>query len=326
MSELWTELGRAPTEAIANSFTIVNEKLQRYNNIAAAISGGADSDIMLDLLERFRTTDNVHYVWFDTGLEYQATKDHLTELEQKYGIKIEKIKAIKPIPLACRQYGQPFVSKRVSNMIRRLQHNHFQWEDLPLSQLMKKYPKCKVALRWWCNDWGDHSKFNIAYNKWLKEFLICNPPTFKISDLCCTWAKKRVAHKYVKDNKVDLNIFGVRKAEGGTRATAYKTCFTSGELTDSADEFRPIFWYVNSDKEAYEKEYGICHSKCYTEYGLSRTGCAGCPFGRDFETELSIIKTYEPKLYVAVNNIFKESYEYTRQYREFAKQQEQKGQ
>lgn len=55
-----------------------------------------------------------------------------------------------------------------------------------------------------------------------------------------------------------------------------------------------------------------------------RTGCAGCPFGKDFENELKIIEEYEPKLYKAVNNIFGESYEYTRKFLEFRKELSQK--
>ena len=70
--------------------------------------------------------------------------------------------------------------------------------------------------------------------------------------------------------------------------------------------------------------FPIENSKCYTNYGLKRTGCAGCPFGRDFEKELEIIERYEPKLFKAVNNIFGDSYEYTRQYKEFRKQKTQK--
>lgn len=66
--------------------------------------------------------------------------------------------------------------------------------------------------------------------------------------------------------------------------------------------------------------YNVTHSKCYIEYGLKRTGCAGCPFGRDFEYELEVIKKYEPKLYKAVNNIFGKSYEYTRKYKQFCKE------
>ena len=91
-----------------------------------------------------------------------------------------------------------------------------------------------------------------------------------------------------------------------------------------ADEYRPIFWYKNSDKEDYESHYGVVHSKCYTEYGLKRTGCAGCPYGRDFEQELEIIQKYEPELFVAVTRIFKDSYEYTRKYREFCKEMDEK--
>lgn len=71
------------------------------------------------------------------------------------------------------------------------------------------------------------------------------------------------------------------------------------------------------DKLDYEKQRNVIHSKCYTEYGLKRTGCAGCPFGKNFEQELKIIEEYEPKLFKAVNNIFGDSYEYTRKYKEF---------
>ena len=59
-------------------------------------------------------------------------------------------------------------------------------------------------------------------------------------------------------------------------------------------------------------------------YGLKRTGCAGCPFGRDFEFELQVIEKYEPKLFKAVNNIFGQSYEYTRAYRSFCEEMDKK--
>lgn len=122
------------------------------------------------------------------------------------------------------------------------------------------------------------------------------------------------------DEKYDLNIYGVRKAEGGIRSTSYKSCFD--ENGKGYDNYRPIFWYTSKDKEEYEDYYDVTHSKCYTEYGLKRTGCAGCPFGRDFEYELDVIKKHEPKLYKAVNNIFGDSYSYTRAYRNFQKKQE----
>ena len=113
----------------------------------------------------------------------------------------------------------------------------------------------------------------------------------------------------------------MRKAEGGVRSTAYKNCFDdNGSMCDN---YRPLFWYKDSDKKDYENFYDIEHSECYSLYGLKRTGCAGCPFGRDFEFELSVIEKYEPRLFVAVNNIFGNSYEYTRKYREFYKKKEE---
>ena len=301
---------------IFDSFIKAKAVFGRYEpeSIMYSISGGWDSDIMLDL--SWRVYGNTgHYVFFDTGLEYQATKDHLKHLEKKYGIEIEVVKAIMPIPTACRKYGQPFLSKQVSEFIQRLQRHGFQWEDEDFETLCKKYPDCKAALRWWCNKYGEKSKFNISYNKYLKEFMIANPPAFKISNKCCSFAKKDVAKKYKKENNISLSVVGIRKAEGGARSSAYKNCFTCNE--DAVDEYRPIFWYKGETKRVYDYYFGVMHSRCYSEYGLKRTGCAGCPFGKDFEFELEVIKEYEPKLYNAVNKIFGDSYEYTRKYKKF---------
>lgn len=170
---------------------------------------------------------------------------------------------------------------------------------------------------WWCNKYNDGSRFNISYNKYLKEFIVRYHPAFQVSNKCYKLAKKDVVEDLISSGNFELNIMGVRKAEGGVRASAYKNCFSENE--GKCDYYRPLFWYKNSDKEDYENHYGIVHSKCYTEYGLKRTGCAGCPYGRDFEQELEVIEKYEPKLFVAVNNIFGDSYEYTRKYKEFCK-------
>ena len=147
--------------------------------------------------------------------------------------------------------------------------------------------------------------------------MIENPPQFRISNKCCHFAKKLVASRFKSDGKFQLNMYGVRKAEGGARKAAYKTCFSEGDA--GCDEYRPIFWYLADTKKKYEEHYGVTHSKCYTEYGLKRTGCAGCPYGRELELELAAMEKYEPKLFKAVNNIFSDSYEYTRQYRAFVK-------
>ena len=161
----------------------------------------------------------MHYVFFDTGIEYQATKDHLKYLEKKYNINIEIYRAPKPVPLGCHLYGLPFISKQVSENIERLQRHNFKFEDKSFEQLLREYPKCKSALKWWCNTHENQknnhpSKFDINYNKYLKEFMIKNPPDFKISQKCCKGAKKDNAHKILKELNIDLNCVGIRKAEG----------------------------------------------------------------------------------------------------------------
>lgn len=308
---------------IIKAYHKINDNI--YNKISCAISGGADSDVMLDICCKCDNDRKIDYVWYDTGLEYRATKDHLKYLEEKYGIEIKRCRAIKPIPISCREYGQPFLSKRISDYISRLQNHHFDFVndgDKDYGELCKKHPNAKGALKWWCNAWGDKSSFNIERNKWLKEFMMSHPPTFNISDKCCTYAKKNVIKKYNKENEVDLNIMGVRKAEGGQRAKVYKSCFDSN--IDSHDNYRPLFYYKDSDKSEYEEAYNVIHSKCYTEYGLKRTGCAGCPFGKDFEFELEVIEKYEPKLFKAVNKIFGDSYAYTREYKKFCEEMDKK--
>ena len=115
-----------------------------------------------------------------------------------------------------------------------------------------------------------------------------------------------------------MNITGIRKSEGGVRSINYKSCFTEYE-SSGISTYRPIFWYLNADKKDYEQQYNIQHSRCYTEYGMRKTGCVGCPFNKHIADELKVIKEHEPKLYNAAIAIFGRSYEYTRQYREFVK-------
>lgn len=307
--------------AIFDGFAKAFNVLRQHYNIACSISGGKDSDIMMDIITKLDEEKKVRYIWFDTGLEYKATKDHLDYLEKKYGVTIERIKPLKSIPLSCKEYGQPFLSKYVSGNIYSLQRNNFKWEDKPLEVLLQEYPKCQSAVKWWCNAYRNvergftYSIYDISYNKYLKEFMIENPPWFKISKNCCKYAKKLVSHKFIQDNDLDLMIVGVRKTEGGIRSVQYKTCFTP--VANGCDYYRPLFWYTDEDEKEYERIFGVTHSDCYTVWGMKRTGCVGCPFNKNLFHDLEVIREYEPLIYRAATNIFKDSYEYTRQYREF---------
>lgn len=294
----------------------------RSERAVVAISGGSDSDVMLDMIEALEPrknypTANVTYVWFNTGLEYTATKNHLDFLEGKYGVTIERKRAKTPVPTGCREYGQPFLSKLASQYIGRLQAHGFEWKDEPFEVLYERFPNCKAALRWWCNGFGPGSQLNIEKFRLLKEFMIENPPEFLISDGCCKGAKKDAAHDFLREIRATINFVGVRKAEGGARATAYNSCFTEPSRKGEAAQFRPLFFMTDRDKEIYCEKRGVVHSDLYEKHGFLRTGCACCPFGSRFEQELQTADQLDPGLAAAARKIFGASYDYTRAYRQF---------
>lgn len=296
------------TKSITDIELKVIKVLDSYNECFVSISGGSDSDIMIDMIERLRgcfPTTKINYLFVDTGLEYLATKRHIVYLQKRYGIIIQTLKPENPIPLAIKKYGVPFINKRVSNYIERLQKHNFDFNNDDFNKNYSNYPKCKAALRWFCNDFP-HKKYNIDNNKLLRNFLISTDLKCSISDKCCNEVKKKTLDKYK-----GLHVIGLRKCEGGARSDL-KSCYDVDNL-----KFYPILFLTEEMKKQYERDHKIVHSDCYEFYGLKRTGCAGCPFNREYMDELEIIRKYEPKLYKACMNIFGESYELTTQYNKF---------
>lgn len=96
---------------------IIARRLKEHSHAICSYSGGADSDIMIDLIERTREIFNlpqVDYVFFNTGLEMKATKDHVKATAEKYGVEIRECRPKINIVTASRKYGLPFVSKIMS--------------------------------------------------------------------------------------------------------------------------------------------------------------------------------------------------------------------
>lgn len=282
------KIEKFPNNTVIDAYYKIRKYLATHKKIQVAYSGGSDSDTMVDMIEQARQDPlyvdllkdcEIHYVWCDTGIEYEATKRHISEIEKKYGITIERIPADVPVPLGCQLYGLPFLSKYASQMISRLQKHHFDFAkdgNKPYDELMNLYPKCKSAIGFWCNAYGsvavkEKSHFNIEQFYGLKEFMIANPPDFEISDKCCKGAKKDPSAKYEKENNIDLKCLGLRCAEGGIRATNIKSCFSDME-GKGCDIYRPIWWFKDSDKAQYKELCGLKYSDCYEKYGFKRTG------------------------------------------------------
>lgn len=284
--------------------------------IMVSISGGSDSDIMMDLFERIGYPEGlVVYVWFDTGLEYDATKRHLKDLEAKYGVDIIRRRAKITVAQAVKRYGYPFLSKEISGKIGIAQSAGFNWRCDDYDEMVARYGPVKSFARWWGKGKREF-RFSVERNTGLKEYIKSNPPPMKISGRCCDYAKKNPAKRTIKELEATLEVIGVRRAEGGSRVSAYKSCFSEATDTKVA-QFRPLFYLSDKDKEEYKDFCGVTYSDCYEMWGFKRTGCVCCPFDSNFETALEAVKQYEPKLYAAACKIFGPSYEYTRKYRRF---------
>ena len=312
-----------PNQNITKYLMVTRDKLKQYKRIMVSYSGGSDSDTILDLIELVKPEQcgEIKYVFFNTGLEYDATHRHRKEVAEKYGVEIEVHKPKVSIPLACKNYGVPFFSKDVSDKISRLQKHNFKWEDFSYKVLLKAYSLIESTIQWWCNV---KKSFNIDEHYGLKEFMTNNKPDFKISKMCCKYAKEDVSKKFIKDFCPDLIVNGMRKAEGGLRAMgSVKSCFS--ESTDKKDyaEYRPLWFWSDKDKLEYKQWRNLRYSDCYEVWGFTRTGCVGCPFNSKAEQELAIAQEYEPQKVKAAYAVFGKSYEYKRQYIEFKENMKQ---
>lgn len=302
------------SQIIIDAFAKTQAIYNQYGPCNVSISGGADSDIMLDMCTRLDVEHNMfNYYFFNTGLEYEATRRHIVELEAKYGVTIEQIRPELSCRVVCEKYGMPFLSKQVSDYIARLQKHDFSFTNNSVD--LDKLKKCERD--WWMRVPKDRSRpmFITVYRfKYLKEFLMEYKPQIKISSECCDYLKKKPGKAIYKQNKRVVFV-GVRRAEGGARAKNTR-CFTNSGHGRQVI-FRPVFWFTEKEKRQYNELFGITNSDCYTKYGLTRTGCVGCPFNPKANSELEQIKAFEPGMYKAAHALFQESYDYMRQYRNF---------
>lgn len=340
-----------------------------YDVVLVGISGGSDSDCVMQLMEWCKKSGKcpeVHYFHCDTGIELQATKDHLCALEQRYGCKIERYRSKMPVVRSCKVNGEPFLNKNASTYISRLQSYHFDFAneyDVSYEELVGRYCRkaiepehiaflestglasvgrgknawvkidggwyngCISALQWWTDRKGEGSMFSIKNNRLLKEFLRDNPPAFKISAACCDTAKKSVMHRVERRYSTlykgrVLCVSGVRLAEGATRKGAYggKGCWSRN--TGDCDAYRPLQWWSDADKKLFCDFFGVEHSRAYSEYGCSRTGCACCPLSLDggcFKEAETLRAHGEEQLVAACENIFKNAFDYTKLYQEYVR-------
>lgn len=269
----------------------------------------------------------------------KATKDHVKRQADKYGIEIKEVRPEINIVRATRLHGVPFVSKIMSAGL-----SEWQKKGIPLSiadeydqaedkaakrkELKERYPKCESVINFLCccNAAGEprpNIQLVINSSKYMRDFIAEYPPDFKISAKCCDYCKKHVAHKVQKN--YEMIITGERRDEGGMRSVPRKDntalCFT--ETSSGQFRLRPLYYVSDKDKAWYKEYYGIKYSDAYEVYGLTRTGCCGCPISYKAVDDLELIRPYEPNVVKAAWNIFGRSYEYRKLYNEYKERRRQ---
>lgn len=320
---------------------IIITRLKQHPNAICSYSGGSDSDIMIHMIESARqiipSLPPVKYVFFNTGLEMKATKDHVKATAEKYGVEIEEYRPKISIVKASREYGIPFVSKIMSGGL-----SEWQKKGIPLSiadeyaqaedkaakrqELKERYPKCQSLINFLCccNSAGEprpNIQLVINSSKYMLDFIRECPPDFQISAKCCDYCKKQLAHRVQKS--YEMVITGERRDEGGMRSVPRSEqwnetntmCFS--ETTDGKYRFKPLYYVTDKDKAWYKDYYNIRYSDAYEVYGLTRTGCCGCPISYKAVDDLEKIRPYEPNVVKAAWNLFGQSYEYRRKYNKY---------
>ena len=316
--------------------SIIAKRLVEHPNAICSYSGGSDSDIMLHLIETVRKMFNlppVQYCFFNTGLEMEATKRQVRHMEEMYGITITSHRPKKNIIQATREYGQPFVSKIMSSGLEGIQK-----KNIPLSiaaeyanaadkaakraELKERYPKCESTINFLCgcNSAGEPRpdiQLVIGSSKYMLDFIAENPIPFKVSNKCCDYCKKQLAHRVQKP--FDMVITGERRGEGGMRSVPRKdnTSMCFSETADGKYRLRPLYYVSDADKQWYKDYYNLRYSDAYEVYGLTRTGCCGCSISAKAVDDLEKIRPFEPNLVKAAWNVFGDSYRYRQRYNEY---------
>ena len=299
-------------------------------------SGGSDSDIMMHMIETARKIFNlppIKYYFFETGLEMEATRRHVRETAELYGVEIQTVRPKKNIVQATREYGQPFVSKIMSAGLEAVQkkniplsvadeYNQAEDKEAKRKELKERYPGCEQAINFLCccNSAGEprpNIQLVINSSKYMLDFIKENPIPFRISNHCCDICKKQPAHAIEK--QFDMVITGERRDEGGMRSVprsdSSTMCFT--ETAAGKFRLRPLFYVSDADKQWYKDYYGIRYSDAYEVYGLKRTGCCGCAISARAVADLELIRPYEPNVVKAAWAIFGDSYRYRAKYNEY---------
>lgn len=201
------------------------------------------------------------------------------------------LKPTKPIKPTLEEVGYPFKSKRHSKIV----------------DIYQRLGKTKSILRY-LGEWeGEEPEWGSEL-RCPKKLKYQFEPDFplRISDKCCQQMKEEPLTRWAAENSKKYFISGIMKAEGGRRMRAECLALRKGKLY----AFQPLAPLTKEWEEWYIQKFGVDISDIYKPpYNFKRTGCKGCPFGLQIQSELDTLEKYFPNERKQCEFIWKPVYE-----------------
>ena len=246
----------------------INEQYDLENNAYISYSGGKDSVVLSHLIDMALPNNQIPRLFLNTGIEYsdivkfvknQAEKDKRIVI-LNVGVNIKEM---------LNENGYPFKSKQHSHNLE-IYYHHKNDDDYTLS--LKRYLGIvESSTKFRCPK-------SLMY-QFTKEFKL------HCSDKCCFKLKKEPAHKWAKENNKSITLTGMRKAEGGQRASI--GCIVT-DKDNKLVKFHPLLVVDDEfEQELIKRENVELCRLYYPPFNFKRTGCKGCPFNLDLQEQLN---------------------------------------
>lgn len=233
----------------------------REGELALSFSGGKDSTVVHDMLDRFCPGNEIPRVYFLTPMEMRFIWAFVRELGKTDNrIEIVSVKGNpeKVLP----EIGYPFYSKDFSAKMNQIRTSG--WSE--------------SLRRWMDTPWNMQTRF-FACPPQLRE-IAEHGLDIPISDKCCEYYKESPAREWQKKHGIPYMMDGLRRGEGGRRSRI-------GCVSLSTKKYHPLALTSDAFIDEYVKRFNVGLAAAYDDYyGWKRTGCAGCPFGSDVLSEL----------------------------------------
>lgn len=266
-----------------------------------SFSGGKDSTVLLALIKQCQelgTVGDIPAVFSNTGVELGITVDFVNWVKSEWYPNVIIIRPEKPFDWVLKNEGKPLKSKMKSEDLRQWHHGQ-RTENLLLLLLLQGRTNNKMSCKHLIADKDLHMLHD--------DFDILP------SDKCCNWMKKKPFERYAKENGMLGAMQGVRIEEGGARDSAAVLRQRAGGklctwVKHGIIQKAPIIDWTEEDIDQFISEYNVPLSRAYTEFGMKRTGCMGCPFSLNVASNLEYLFYHEPNRYKASLHWLKDVY------------------